>query len=533
MEAAGQDSAVPATLKDSLMARLDRLGDAREIAQIAAVIGRQFKLALLDAVGPRRGTDLETALTKLVAAEIVFPEGRGLEGGFNFKHALVRDAAYESLLLARRREWHERVAHALEERFPELTANEPELLAYHFGEARLASLACDYRMRAGDRALARSAYPEAVANFTAGLKLADALPESADRLRRQLDFLLKLGPALNIVRSLQSAEAEAVYRRASEISKRLGDGAASYKAKWGLWLNANLRRRTALARERAGELVALAQRSGDSDLLLEAYHCRWSTAFFSGDVAGCLKDADIGIQSYDMRRHRHLGHAFGGHDPGVCAHICRGNMLLLAGDQAGSNSSVERGIELAEALDQPNSVGYALHNSAMCRHLVGDREGTFAIASRLNTLAERFGLAPWRGGGRLLLAWATANGSGIADAARVVDAEMEKATATGPIPQYYMGLAAEILLAAGRSADGIVYLDRAIAAIDEPGIGFYLPEIYRLRGECLLAVDHANKDEAKRAFAAARDIANRQGAVIFERRAEASLAEIANLGTSR
>jgi predicted ATPase len=167
-----------------------------------------------------------------------------------------------------------------------------------------------------------------------------------------------------------------------------------------------------------------------------------------------------------------------------------------------------------------------------CRHLVGDREGTFAIASRLNTLAERFGLVPWRGGGRLLLAWATANGSGIADAARVVDAEMEKATATGPIPQYYMGLAAEILLAAGRSADRIVYLDSAIAAIDEPGIGFYLPEIYRLRGECLLALDHANVDEAKRAFAAACDIANRQGAVIFERRAEASLCEIA-IGTSR
>ena len=201
-------------------------------------------------------------------------------------------------------------------------------------------------------------------------------------------------------------------------------------------------------------------------------------------------------------------------------------LLLLAGDEAGSNSSVERGIALAEALDQPNSVGHALHNVGMCRHLVGDREGAFAIASRLNALTEKFGLPPWRGGGRLLLAWATADGTGIADAARVVDAEMEKATATGPIPQYYMGLAAEIMLAAGRPADGMVYLDRAIAAVDEPGIGFYLPEIYRLRGECLLALDRANKDEANRAFAAARDIARRQGAIIFERRAKTSLAEL-------
>ena len=419
LESAGEDSAaVPATLKDLLMARLDRLGEAREIAQIAAVIGRQFAFPLLDAVAPRHGAELETALAKLVAAGIVFPEGRGFERSFIFKHALTRDAAYESLLLARRREWHERIARALEARFAELTANEPELLAYHFGEAGLASPACEYRMRAGDRALAQSAYPEAVANFTAGLKLADASPESAGGLRTQLDFLLKLGPALNIVRSMQSAEVEPVYRRADEISEQLGDRAASYKAKWGLWLNANLGRKTALARERAGELVALAQSSGDSELLLEAYHCRWSTAFFSGDVAGCLKDAEIGVLSYDMRRHRHLGHAFGGHDPGVCAHICRANMLLLAGDEAGSNSSVERGIALAEALDQPNSVGHALHNVGMCRHLVGDREGAFAIASRLNALTEKFGLAPWRGGGRLLLAWATADGSGIADAAR-------------------------------------------------------------------------------------------------------------------
>ena len=162
LESAGEDSAaVPATLKDSLMARLDRLGEAREVAQIAAVIGRQFAFSLLDAVVPRHGADLEAALAKLVAAGIVFPEGRGQERSFSFKHALMRDAAYESLLLARRREWHERIARALEEHFPELTANEPELLAHHFGEAGLAGLACDYRMRAGDRAVSRSAYQEA------------------------------------------------------------------------------------------------------------------------------------------------------------------------------------------------------------------------------------------------------------------------------------------------------------------------------------------------------------------------------------
>ena len=205
VESAGEAAAtVPATLKDLLMARLDRLGAAREVAQIAAVVGRQFPFAILDAVVPRGGAALEAALTDLVAAGILLPEGRGLERGFSFKHALLRDAAYDSLLLTRRREWHERTARAVEQRFPELAASEPEVLAYHFAEAGLPAPACDYRMRAGDRAASRSAYQEAVAHFSAGLKAAEALPASADRTRRQLDFLLKLGPALIVTRGMGS-----------------------------------------------------------------------------------------------------------------------------------------------------------------------------------------------------------------------------------------------------------------------------------------------------------------------------------------
>jgi predicted ATPase len=444
----------------------------------------------------------------------------------------VRDAAYESLLLARRRDWHERIGRALEGRFPELVANEPELLAHHFGEAQLAGPASDYRMRAGDRALSRSAYPEAVTHFSGGLKWADALSEPEEQMRGQLNFLLKLGPALGIVRGMQSAEVEDAYRRAAEIGTAIGDGAATFKAKWGLWLNANIGRKTALAHERASELVALAQRSGDGDLLLEAYHCRWATAFFRGDVAASLADGQIGVETYDMNRHRHLGHAFGGHDPGVCAHVVRANNLQLSGDRGSAVDSFAQAIALAEVLDHPNSLGHALHNGAMGYQFVGDRETTNAIASRAAALAEKYGLPVWRAGSLLLTGWATALGSGVADAARLIDAEIDKATAVGPVPQYYLGLAAEVLLAAGRAADGLAHLDRALAAIDEPGIGVYLPEIYRLRGECLLALDRDNKVEARQTFATARSIAQRQRAVIFERRAETSLSRVTNIGVS-
>ena len=526
MESAGEDGAVPATLKDSLMARLDRLGQAREVAQIAAVVGRQFTFSLLAAVAAKGPAELEVMLAKLVATGIVFPEERGQERSFSFKHALVRDVAYESLLLARRREWHERIGKALEKHFADIAVSEPGLLAYHFGEAGLPAPACEYRMRAGDQAVSRSAYPEAIAHFSAGLQLAGTLPPQ-DRMRRQLDFLLKLGSAFVVVRGLQSAEVDDVYTRASAIGEQLGDSTRSFQAKWGLWINANLRHKTALARDRAIELVTLAQRSGDEEQLLEAYHCQWSTAFFRGDVSDALDSCRNGFELYDMDRHRHLGHQFGGHDPGVCAHSQCGNSLQLAGDRQKATQSFTQAIALAERLDHPNSLAHGLHNCGIGHQLGGDREATFTAAHRALGLAEKFGLSPWRASSVVVASWANAIGSGVADAVRRIDAEIGNATAVGPLPQYYLGLAAEVLLAAGRPADALAHLERAIAGIDQPGVGFYLPEIYRLRGACLLALGRDNKREAHSTFTTARDIARNQGAVIFERRAEASLSDLA------
>lgn len=525
MESAGEDS-VPATLKDSLMARLDRLGGARKVAQIAAVIGRQFDFALLEAVAGKDNDELEDMLAKLVVAGIVFPEERGLKRSFNFKHALVRDAAYESLLLMRRREWHGRVGLALEQRFGDVAAKEPELLAYHFGEAGQLSLACDYRMRAGDQAVRRSAYVEAIAHFTAGLKLAETMP-TQNGLRRQVELWLKLGAASVVAHGMQSVEAEAAYTKASEIGEQLGDSTASFQAKWGLWINANLRRKTAIARDRAGELVSLAQQSGERELLLEAYHCQFSTAYFRGDVGGALEGCQHVIALYDMSQHRHLAHAFGGHDPAVCAHIQCGNSWRLSGDERQAMPHFTQGIALAEMLDHPNSLAHGLHNVGIGYQLGGDREATYAAAHRAAALADKFALPPWRASSLILVGWATATGAGAVDAVRLIDTEIAKATAAGPLPQYYLGLAAEVLLAAGRPADALGHLDRAIAGIDEVGVGIYLPEIYRLRGACLLALDRRKKAEARSAFATASDIAKRQGALIFERRAQASLSEFA------
>ena len=518
--------AVPASLHASLMARLDRLGPAKEEAQIAAAIGREFTHALMAAVARKPEAELGSALDRLVAAGLLFRQGVPPHATYLFKHALVQDAAYGTLLRDARRALHARIVETIESQFDEIAENQPELLAHHFGEAGLAGPACDYRMRAGDRAVSRSAYKEAIAHFSVGLKLAETLPQSADRVRRQLDFLVKLGPALMVARGIGSAEVEDACRRAAEIGETLDDRAAVYKAKWGLWLNANVRRKTTLARDRANELMTLAQRSGDGDQLLEAYHCRWSTAFFRGDVAAILDNSRIGIETYDMARHRHLGPAFGGHDPGVCARVCHAIALQESGDREQAQESGAAATALAEALDHPNSLGQAFHILGICLQLVGDRDATLVAADRALGLAQKFGLMPWRAGSLLLTAWATAVGSGIADAARLIDAEIDNATATGAFPQYFLGLAGEVLLIAGRPADGLAHLDRAIAAIEEPGVGFYLPELHRLRGECLLSLNRRNKAEARQAFTTARDDARQQGAKLFEHRATARLVEM-------
>ena len=211
-----------------------------------------------------------------------------------------------------------------------------------------------------------------------------------------------------------------------------------------------------------------------------------------------------------MARHRHLGHAFGGHDPGVCAHIVHSNSQQLTGE-ARAMRSIARAIALAEMLDHPNSLAHGLHNTGMVISLAPIASHVRGGASRRWSWRKNLACRHGAPAACCLPAGRPRVGSGVADAARVIDAEIDKATAAGPLPQYYLGLAAEVLLAAGRPADGLAHLDRAIAGIDEPGIGFYLPEIYRLRGACLLAQSRSNKEEAASCFATACDIARRQG----------------------
>ena len=516
--------AVPATLQDSLMARLDRLGPAKEIAQIAAAIGRQFAQALLAAVAPVGAGELEGALARLTEASLVFPQSRAIEPTFSFRHALTRDVAYDSLLRSRRQQLHERIARTLEERFPALAEAEPEILAYHFSQAGVPASASVYNERAGDRAATRSAFAEAVAHFDAALAEVARMPPGGDRDRRELDVLLKRGPAVFVYKGLRGEVAEGSYQRAYAIAKPLGDDELLFKAIWGLWLCSNLSRRTASARDRAEELVALAQHSGDELLILEAIHCRWSTAFFRGDVLRALSDSREGICHYDPDRHGRLAAEFGGHDPGVCANTVAGLALAQMGRMSAAVAAVERALLLAGSLNHPNSLAFGYMNAMTAYQIIGDRPAVLRCTSLAIEIADRFNLPPQRSVGVFMTGWARAHGEGLADGLGAMEAEFARTAGIGPLPQYYACLLGSARLASGHAAGTLELLKPILDSVDEPGVGFYLPEVYRLRGECLLRLDPPRLDEAVDAFEAAIAAAKHQHALAFQLRAALSLA---------
>jgi class 3 adenylate cyclase/tetratricopeptide (TPR) repeat protein len=517
--------AVPATLHASLMARLDRLGPiAKEIAQVGATIGRDFSYELLAAVVQRTEAELRAALGRLVDAGLVFQRGVPPETIFLFKHALVRDAAYGSLLRGQRQQIHARIGYALAQGFPEIVETQPEILAHHFGQAGLAELACTYREGAGDRAVARSGYAEAFAHLSAGLEEARKLPDGSDRAQHEIALLLKLGPVLTILKSGGTKEVETVYERAHELGRALANRSDLFRATWGLWFNTVSGRRLEEARVRANELVALGHEMGDGDLLLEALHCRWSTAFFRGDTAATLDSSRQGVERYRQDRHSYLGAVFGGHDPGVCAHGVQGMGFALAGLPETAMHHQAQAVSLGEKLGHPHSLAHGIHAAAMSCQILRYHESTYHLAQRLIETAEKHDFPPQLRLGRFLSGWALACGSEPAEGLELMEAAFALMATTSPFPFFDRACLAVVRAKAGQFTAAISLLDGALQGVEAPGVGFYLPEIYRVRGECLLSLDPQDREAALNSLTMAAQIARQQGSHILKLRAALSTA---------
>lgn len=314
-----------------------------------------------------------------------------------------------------------------------------------------------------------------------------------------------------------------MYQRAYEIAEASDDRYGLFKALWGLWFYANINRKTALARDRAEQLVALGQRSGDEALFFEAMHCRWSTAFFRGDIARLLADGREGIKHYDRERHSRLGAEFGGHDPGVCAYTVLGLGLAQFGSPREAKDSIDRGVALGEMLNNPTSLSFACMNAMTAYQIIGDRGAVSRLAQRMIELADQFNLPPQRSVATFVSGWIDACEDDLAGGLKVMESEFARVSATGPLPPFYAVLMSSIRLQDGQFARALEPLDMILKTIKEPGVGFFLPEVYRMRAECLLRTDPENVDQAIRELEMAVATAKQQQARLFWLRAAIDL----------
>jgi hypothetical protein len=347
------------------------------------------------------------------------------------------------------------------------------------------------------------------------------LPAGADHSRQTLGLLLKLGPAIGMIRGAQDPLLGDVYRRAEALSRTADDNNALFKAVWGLWFHANISHEFDDARAFSQQLVHIGEQSGEEDLALEALHCRWSSAMFRGDYSLCATDARRGFELYDRHRHHKLGLVFGGHDPGVCALGCIGQTTVLAGDVEKGFASVEAAIALAESLDHPGSLVHGLLLGMTASVTTRSPDLLRPYAENMLELSRKFGLPPQEAMASYHLAWVEAE---VGDRARGLDqmeALYDRVTAIGPMTLLYKVMYIDQMLKAGRAQGALSFADKAVAELRYPDEGQMLPELLRLRGDCLAALGH--KSEARAELVRAETMAQRSGAALLWLRAANSL----------
>jgi predicted ATPase len=521
--------AIPSTLHDSLMARLDRLSTARELAQLGAVLGREFSYELLQAVALVDETTLQQGMAQLVNAELVYQRGLPPRSWYIFKHALIQDMAYQSLLKSTRQQYHQRIAQVLAEGFPETRETQPELLAHHYTEAGLNEAAVDYWQQAGRRAIECSANIEAINHLTRGLEVLATLPETPERHRQELVLQTTLGPVLMAIRGQGAPEVERAYARARELCQHVGEAPQLFPVLWGLWYFYLARAEWRVARELGEQLLSLAQHTQDSTLLLLAHRVLGQTLSFLGEFASAQTHLAQALAFYDPQQHRPLAFLYG-QDQGVICRSWAALVLWLLGypDQARQKS--HEVLALAQELNHPHSLTYALYWAVMLDLYQREGQAAQERAEAGIVLAHEQGFAVWIAWGMLLRGCALAEQGQSTEGIGQMHQGIAAWQATGAevFRPYSLGLLAEAYGKAGQAEEGLPLLAEALAAANNTGERYYEAELYRLKGAMLLT--QADKEprwlEAEESFRQALAVARHQQAKSLELRATMSLSRL-------
>jgi class 3 adenylate cyclase/predicted ATPase len=516
---------IPGTLQDLMTARLDRMGGDRELAQIAAVLGREFSYESLAAVAGLDEPTLQTELGTLVRAEILYPKGRPPRCTYIFKHALLEDALYNALVEGKRQHLHEKIARALEAGFPQTVESRPELLAHHFTEAGLPEAAIRYLLRAASRSQERSASVEAIGHLTKGLALLKSLPESPNRDAWELQLLGVLAPAYRATRGYAAAEIGPVLYRARELCERMSDPQQLFAVMWGIWAWHNVLsdfKRVNLA----NEAMEFARRLNDPGMLMEASLVLGLTKFYRGDFAGVRDCCGKAVAEYDDRKRTKFWAERTGQNAGVTNRCYLSLSLWHLGypDQA---LRVNREmVELARAIGHPFTLAHALNYTAwfylQCR--LG-AETVAAADEQINiALEQRFVF--WRITGMLYKHGAMLLKGQMAEALPLFLEGLDGYRATGAtiVLTHHLSILGEAFTKANRLGDARKVLDEALALAEKHDERCHEAELHRLQGELLLAESPNQSAAAEGCFRRAVETARRQQSRGWELRATMSLA---------
>ena len=519
---------IPSTLQDSLVARLDRLGAAKETIQLGAALGREFGHDLLAAVSPLSERELRAALAQIVATGLLIQRGTPPDLAYSFQHALVQDAAYAGLLKRRRQQIHSRIAQVLVERFPSRVAAQPELLAHHHTEAGEVEAAVERWLEAGRRSAERSANAEAVAHLKRGLELVALLPEGRARDRYELDLLVALGVPLIATKGYGAAEIDEVYVRARELCERLDDPEQLLPVLYGQSLAVIVKPDSRRARVLAAEFLNLAEARGATGAALVARRIAGFSLHDLGELLESEECFERVVALYDAERDRRLAYRYS-QDPRATALAVLSIVQWLLGYPDRSARNGAEALAYANELGHANTFAYTQYfagcmRPAMCRDWAAVREH----AATAVAFTELRRMAMWHGWIKFSLERAlaettptTANLAQMRETLATVDMLGTLVHSTFRLTQLAVAQAR-----LDRIEEGLATLDEAARFAEATGERWWEAEILRLRGELLRSRTPAATDEAEACFKQALAIARAQSAKSLELRAAMSLARL-------
>ena len=519
--------AIPDTLQDALMARLDQLHRAKEVAQLGAVLGREFAYELLAAIAPQDEKTLQAGLAQLVGAELLYQRGRPPRARYLFKHALIQDAAYASLLKRTRQQVHQQIAQAFETQFLALVETQPELVAQHYTAAGCAEQALDYWQRAGQQASERSAHLEAISHVTTGIELLKTLPETPAHTQQALTLYIALGAALLVTKGQAAPEVEHAYTRARALCQQMGETPQLAPVLFGLWRFYLGRGQLLTARELGETLLRLSQRAPDPALAVMAHYALGVAWWWLGAFPAARQHLEDGIacSTPDQRRAPafHIGQD---PDMGCRANAARTLWCLGYPDQA--LALLHEALALAQELSHPYRLAFAWCVAAFVSQFRRDVPAVLAQAEACVALATAQGFPQWAAMGRSLHGWALAlQGQGEEGMAQIrQEIVAYRATGTTLAVPYFCTLLADVSAHLGHPEEGLQALAEAHTLVERQEARWWAAEVSRLRGVLLLRQPGTPPAEAEACFHRALDVARRQEAKSLELRAAMSLARL-------